>query len=171
KLKLCLCINTYGEFTSFDSSNQYFSSIKDCSPMEKHIPFGRDINPYGILSGIENTGYIHVTDNLVNYYEQSTLEMGEMKYMEISPVRFQNGDIVEAQVMFTLVSLPGVTSRFWLRWNRTPKCTAFRVSASHHASRKLPKSNLRADDLQQHFTLPHMSLWTPGLLRTPQDSL
>ncbi|KAF8333773.1 hypothetical protein F5887DRAFT_1079945 [Amanita rubescens] len=105
KLKPCSCIDSYGEYTSIESSCRYFSSIKDCGPKEKHIPFGSEIDPYGILSSIENTSYVHIYDNVVQYYERSTSDTGEMRYTDISPVRFQIGDIVEAQVTLTLVSV------------------------------------------------------------------
>ncbi|KAF8325959.1 hypothetical protein F5887DRAFT_1072021 [Amanita rubescens] len=107
KLKPCGCIDAYGEFTSIDSSNRYFSSIKDCGPTEKQIPFSIDIDPYGILSNLETSGYVHNINNVVEYYERIISETGEMKYVEMSPVRFQMGDIVEAQMTFMLVSLPG----------------------------------------------------------------
>ncbi|KAF8329028.1 hypothetical protein F5887DRAFT_1081409 [Amanita rubescens] len=107
KLKPCGCIDAYGEFTSIDSSNRYFSSIKDCGPTERQIPFSSDTDPYGILSNLENSGYVHNINNVVEYYERTILETGETKYVEISPVRFQIGDIVEAQMTFMLVSLPG----------------------------------------------------------------
>jgi hypothetical protein len=79
KLKPCSCIDSYGEFTSIESSNRYFTSIKDCGPKEKHISLSTEIDPHGILSGVENAGYIHSENNVVEFYERSILKTGEMK--------------------------------------------------------------------------------------------
>ncbi|KAF8327492.1 hypothetical protein F5887DRAFT_1077138 [Amanita rubescens] len=107
KLKPCSCIDAYGEFTSIESSNRYFTSIKDCGLTEKHITFSSEIDPYGILTSFENSSYIHSDNNIVEYFERTILDDGEKKYMKISPVRFQIGDIVEVQMTFTLVPVFG----------------------------------------------------------------
>lgn len=79
KLRPCACIDRYGEFSSIESSNRYFTSIKDCGPTEKHVSFSTEIDPHGVLSSFESTGYIHGENNVVEYYERSILKTGEMK--------------------------------------------------------------------------------------------
>ncbi|KAF8347119.1 hypothetical protein F5887DRAFT_1131417 [Amanita rubescens] len=106
KLKPCAFLDTYGEFTSIETSNRYFSSIKDCGPTVKHISFPSEIDPHGILSSFENTSYIHSENNVVEFYERVLSDTGEMKYIKMSPVRFQIGDVVDAQMTLTLVPLP-----------------------------------------------------------------
>jgi hypothetical protein len=79
KLKPCTFLGRYGDFTSIETSNRYFSSIKDSGPTEKHISFPSEIDPHGILSKFENSSYIHSGNNVVEYYERVMSETGEMK--------------------------------------------------------------------------------------------
>jgi len=36
---------------------------------------------YGILSNLENSGYVHNINNVVEYYERTILETGETKWV------------------------------------------------------------------------------------------
>ena len=80
RLKPSTCCDTYGEFTSVETSNRYFTSIKDSGPMVEHIAFSNEIDPHGILANLAtNSNYIHSDDNVVEYYERTTTETGEIK--------------------------------------------------------------------------------------------
>jgi hypothetical protein len=79
KLQPCGFINSYGEFSSIESSNRYFTPVRDCGPKEKCIPFSSEIDPHGILSKMENMNYIHIDNNEVEYYECSHLDSGELR--------------------------------------------------------------------------------------------
>ena len=81
KLKPCAIVDSYGEFSSIELSNRYFSSIKDCGPTEKHISFSSEIDPLGILSSFKNSNFIHSENNIVEFYERNILESGKMKYV------------------------------------------------------------------------------------------
>ncbi|KIL57949.1 hypothetical protein M378DRAFT_60403, partial [Amanita muscaria Koide BX008] len=106
-LKACSICDNYSEYTSFESSNRYFTTTKDAPASEKHIPFTSEVDPYGILSGLANSIYMHGESNIVEYFERTRMPYNELRHAHIPPVRFQVGDIVEAQVSLMLVPLQG----------------------------------------------------------------
>ena len=67
-LKNCenIC-NTFGQHASIDISNGYFSSIKKV-PMERSVPFGRHVNPHGILACLQTPNYVHSEANDVQLW-------------------------------------------------------------------------------------------------------
>ena len=72
-LKNCenIC-NTFGQHTSIDISNHYFSSIKN-------VPFGKHVDPYGILARLQTPNYVRSELNNVRYYEQISKTSGKMQ--------------------------------------------------------------------------------------------
>lgn len=60
-------------------SNQYFSQHEDTDAL-KPVPFSDDVDPYGILQGIEEG--IHTADNEVQYFER--IAKGEKLYISFS---------------------------------------------------------------------------------------
>lgn len=61
--------STYGENTAIDLSNRYFSSVKKAST-GKCVAFDKDVDPYGILTGLESAQHVHCENNVVEYYER-----------------------------------------------------------------------------------------------------
>ncbi|KAF8333312.1 hypothetical protein F5887DRAFT_1080341 [Amanita rubescens] len=100
-------VDRYGEHASIECYNRYFSMRKDL-PDSKPVPFGKDIDPKGILTRVAGTTYIHADINVVRYYERIESE-GNLKYKTIPPVMFRNGDIVEAQLTAMMVPMKGGT--------------------------------------------------------------
>ena len=78
-LKNCenIC-NTFGQHTSIDISNRYFSSIKNV-PSERNVPFGKHVNPYGILARLQTPNYVHSELNNVRYYKRISKTSGKMQ--------------------------------------------------------------------------------------------
>ncbi|KAM6489121.1 hypothetical protein JOM56_010309 [Amanita muscaria] len=107
KLKSCSTCDNYGEHSSFESSNRYFTTTKDAPASDKQMPFTSEVDPHGILSGLANYVYLHCESNVVQYFERKVSPTGEARYTHIPPVRFQVGDIVEAQVSLMLVPIRG----------------------------------------------------------------
>ncbi|KAF8701059.1 hypothetical protein AX14_000592 [Amanita brunnescens Koide BX004] len=101
-LKTCENCNTYGEHTSIDISNRYFTSVRNAIN-ERSVSFSKDEDPLGLLARLESPNYIHCESNVVEYFERVTKSSGDLRYQKISPVRFSVGDIVEAQLIFLLV--------------------------------------------------------------------
>ena len=69
KLQLSTIVDKYGEYTSIECGNRYFSLRKDM-PFAKPVPFSTDIDPQGILTRAAGTTYIHADLNVVRYYER-----------------------------------------------------------------------------------------------------
>jgi hypothetical protein len=76
-LKSCenIC-NTFGQHMSIDLSNCYFSSIRNV-PLERSVPFGRHVDPYGILARLQTPNYVHSELNEVRYYERISKSSGK----------------------------------------------------------------------------------------------
>jgi hypothetical protein len=34
----------------------------------EHVPFGKLVDPFGILKGMTDTGYVHGEENIVQYF-------------------------------------------------------------------------------------------------------
>jgi hypothetical protein len=78
-LKNCenIC-HTFGQHLSIDISNRYFSSIKNALS-EINVPFGRHVDPYGILACLQTPNYVHSELNNVQYYKQISKTADEMQ--------------------------------------------------------------------------------------------
>ncbi|KAF8076944.1 hypothetical protein FPV67DRAFT_1406351, partial [Lyophyllum atratum] len=95
--------NRSGEDT-LDASNRYFTSARDASP-DEIVPFGKDVDPKGILQAMTGDGLEHTEDNEVLYFFRRMCDDG--KFRQASPQAFRIGDIVEIQVSFIVVPLKG----------------------------------------------------------------
>ncbi|KAM6495330.1 hypothetical protein JOM56_009953 [Amanita muscaria] len=104
KLQACSMMGKFGEHASMDSGNRYFTAKKD-NPTERNIPFSTDVDPNRILERAAGSGYIHSEHNIVRYYERVETTDNKIRYNEIPPVRFREGDLVEAQMTILLVPL------------------------------------------------------------------
>jgi hypothetical protein len=58
---------TYRGFTTLEISNRYFTLKRDTPDME-HVPFDKLVDPFGILEGMIDTGYVHGEENRVRYF-------------------------------------------------------------------------------------------------------
>ncbi|KAM6491802.1 hypothetical protein JOM56_012661 [Amanita muscaria] len=106
KLQANTSVDVYGEHSTINCSNRYFSSRKD-HPSSKHIPFSKNVDPKGILTRAVGSVYFQTEDNVVSYYERSQESNGAINYKPIPPVLFREGDVVEAQITMMLVPLKG----------------------------------------------------------------
>ena len=70
--------------TTLNASNRYFTPKKD-SKNGKELPFHQDIDPHGNLARLLGSGYSHIDDNNVFYYEcMTTAHTGDTKNVPIS---------------------------------------------------------------------------------------
>lgn len=55
-----------------EASNRYLTPKKDVPGGLASIPFGRDIDPKGILEDMleDGEGFVHTEDNIVEYFQQ-----------------------------------------------------------------------------------------------------
>ncbi|KAF8891008.1 hypothetical protein BD779DRAFT_1384285, partial [Infundibulicybe gibba] len=93
----------FGDYPTIDTSNRYFT-VKKPGHREQEHAFGVDIDPSGALSGLLGAGYYHGEDNIVRYYERTTDNQGDPRYLPVAPVKMQVGDIVEIQM--SLIAVP-----------------------------------------------------------------
>lgn len=54
----------------FDSANRYFTAKDEARPGDKHVPFGKLIDPNGVLENMVNDGYLRTEDNVVEYFKR-----------------------------------------------------------------------------------------------------
>lgn len=69
--------NTSG-YLSIDMSNRYFKSAKEC-PCLRSIAFDTSIDPNGHLKSAGGAEYVHVQENVVEYYESVIDENGKKR--------------------------------------------------------------------------------------------
>ncbi|KDR84719.1 hypothetical protein GALMADRAFT_52917, partial [Galerina marginata CBS 339.88] len=69
------------------------------------ISLGEEINPHGHLTKAAGTGYVHIEDNQVYYFERQVKNEDDHRFVPVAPVTFQVGDIVEVQVSFAVFPL------------------------------------------------------------------
>lgn len=95
---------------------RYFLRNRFCKSKKPH-PFGPGVDPSGDLDRLAGNSYTHTDENDVQYLEKKVdsekyffifitsrqrclLTLGNDRYVNINPVRFQSGDIVEVAVSF-----------------------------------------------------------------------
>ena len=108
-------------FLTIDAANRFFTHCSLANAADI-IPFSTTIDPDGVLKKGITERYIHTSENVVEYYEKTTVGertrseyidnytghyLSLSRYISINPVKFQYGDIVEAQVSFQTVALKG----------------------------------------------------------------
>ncbi|KAK7049901.1 hypothetical protein VNI00_005331 [Paramarasmius palmivorus] len=93
--------STTDGYTTLDLSNRYFTS-KRFANEEHHVGFPNDVDPKGVLANLRGEAFVHTTDNVVEYYQRQTNELGQ-KFKKIQPSLIHKGDIVEVQFTASLV--------------------------------------------------------------------
>jgi hypothetical protein len=68
----------YGDHTSLDISNRYFTSVAN-TVSEKAMDFPKDVDPFGILASLQTPNYIHTENNEVGYYVRQHEPSGNMR--------------------------------------------------------------------------------------------
>ena len=68
-------VSHYGH-SALNMTNRYLTPKKDAPDME-HIPFTKDVDPYGILENMAKSNYVHGEENDVLYYALETDENGK----------------------------------------------------------------------------------------------
>ncbi|KAF6746713.1 hypothetical protein DFP72DRAFT_855071 [Ephemerocybe angulata] len=91
--------------TFMDASNRYFSSRHDNRGGDP-VEMTDTIDPTGSLAKMANDTHYYGEENVVQYLERVQTEHGKKKStVEIQPVNFKRGDIVEIQVTISAVKL------------------------------------------------------------------
>ncbi|KAK7017939.1 hypothetical protein VNI00_018500 [Paramarasmius palmivorus] len=96
----------YQNYNTIEVSNRYFTSARFANG-EAHIPFTHDVDPRGILEEIKGDKMVHVTENVVEYYERIVRNDDDQRqeFVNIPPSRITKGDIVEVQLTITLAEV------------------------------------------------------------------
>lgn len=61
------------------ASNRYFTPKDDALPGERHLAFGKLIDPHGILEDMAKDGYLHTEDNEVKYFARKAKANGDVR--------------------------------------------------------------------------------------------
>ncbi|KAF8902952.1 hypothetical protein CPB84DRAFT_1746455 [Gymnopilus junonius] len=83
--------------------NRYFTPRKQAQEAEE-FTLGCDIDPKDILKKATGNHLVHIEDNIVQYYEMVK------RFIPAKLIKFQVGDIVEAQV--SIILIPQCESKF-----------------------------------------------------------
>jgi hypothetical protein len=110
----------FGQFDAIDISNRYFTRRCDMNG-EAPIQFSHAIDPENILTNALSNDFVHIQENVVEYYEavekdnkikweycysfQRTTYKNAYRYIDINPGRIQRGDVLEIQASFIVVPL------------------------------------------------------------------
>jgi hypothetical protein len=115
-------------YSALNIYNRYFYPIGDCT-QDAAIPFGNTIDPEDVLSTMGATaGLIHTADNRVDYfkmteekkysfvlyYASSLIAIYSSRIVEISPILFRVGDVVEAHLSIVVNSVKGNMHQMFL---------------------------------------------------------
>ncbi|KAG5715147.1 hypothetical protein E4T56_gene9618 [Termitomyces sp. T112] len=82
---------------TIDIGNRYLTPIKDVQVDETHIPFKKDIDPFGTLAKMVKAGYIRTADNVVNYMKKRTGTDGKARLEPFAPKAFERGTLYLAK--------------------------------------------------------------------------
>ncbi|KAK0436088.1 hypothetical protein EV421DRAFT_1716138, partial [Armillaria borealis] len=85
-----------------DISNRYLQP--------KGIQITQEIDPNGILRRVGNNTFIHMEDNVVQYYKRVT-EDGKGRYTKARPQIFRVGDIIEVQCSVVFIKTRKTSAR------------------------------------------------------------
>jgi hypothetical protein len=77
-LKVLGSCSKYGDHTSLDILNRYFTSVANAAA-EKAKDFTKEVDPFGILSNLQTSNYIHTQSNKVDYFVQQSNARGDMR--------------------------------------------------------------------------------------------
>ncbi|KAA1479705.1 hypothetical protein DENSPDRAFT_898848 [Dentipellis sp. KUC8613] len=98
--------DTFRSFPALTFDNRYVTPLKK-GRGETNLPFGREVDPKGILRTMLDRRGIHTEDNRVLYFEGIRgKRRGEWGFESMNPDAFAAGQIVQLQVAFTVVPCP-----------------------------------------------------------------
>ncbi|KAL0946069.1 hypothetical protein HGRIS_012342 [Hohenbuehelia grisea] len=83
----------------------FLENMRDAQAVEEALTFGKDVDPRGILQGLCGSELMHLEDNVVRYFERKNgraIFTPSSSYSPVSPSKFRIGDVVEAQMSFTM---------------------------------------------------------------------
>ncbi|PPR03254.1 hypothetical protein CVT26_008080 [Gymnopilus dilepis] len=102
-LQQCGIVGMHRNEQALEMSNRYFTPKKFAGQADE-LPFGMDVDPHGHLRAAAGDSLVHIEDNVVQYFEQvKSGHLDESKFISTKPIKFQVGDIVEAQVSVVLI--------------------------------------------------------------------